>query len=83
MGCDFVRFHLIIILKQYAVYNMIWYKSVRFNSFGIKYVPREVLNKIRDKSVTHNTIRMQDDGFIMGGFYCIACREIFVKSFLY
>ena len=28
--------------------------------FGIEYVPQEVVNKIRDKSVTHNIFRIQD-----------------------
>ena len=33
---------------------------VYFNSFGIKYTPQEVLNKITDKSITHNMFRIQD-----------------------
>ena len=28
--------------------------AVSFDSFGIEYTPLEVLNKIKDKSVTHN-----------------------------
>ena len=28
--------------------------------FGIEYIPQEVVNKIRDKSVTHNIFRIQD-----------------------
>ena len=33
--------------------------AVYFNSFGIEYIPHEVLNKIKDKSVTHNIYRIQ------------------------
>ena len=43
--------------------------------FGIEYTPLEVLNKIRDKSVTHNIFRIQDDESIMCGFICIALIE--------
>ena len=36
---------------------------------------QEVLNKIRDKSITHNIFRIQDNDSIMCGFYCIAFIE--------
>ena len=31
--------------------------AVYFDSFGIEYIPQEVLNKIKDKSITHNIFR--------------------------
>ena len=46
-----------------------------FDSFGIEYIPLEVLNKIRDKSITHNKFRIQGNESIMRGFYCIAFIE--------
>ena len=46
-----------------------------FDSFGIEYIPQEVLNKIRDKSVTDNIFRVQDNECIICGFYCIAFIE--------
>ena len=45
------------------------------HSFGIEYIPQEVLNKIKDKSITHNIFRIQDNESIMCGFYCIAFIE--------
>ena len=42
--------------------------AVHFDSVGIEYIPQEVLNKIKDKSITHNIFRIQDDGSIMCGF---------------
>ena len=45
--------------------------AVCFDLSGIEYIPQEVLNKIRDKLVTHNIFRIQDDDSIMCGFYCI------------
>ena len=46
-----------------------------FDSFGIEYIPQEVLNKIKDKSITHNIFRIQDNESIMCGFYCITFIE--------
>ena len=49
--------------------------AVYFDSFGIEFILQEVLSKIKDKSVAHNTFRMQDNESTMGGFYCIAFIE--------
>ena len=38
-----------------------------FDSFGIQYIPVEVLNKIRKKSITHNIFRIDDNESIMFG----------------
>ena len=58
---------------------------VYFDSFGIEYIPQEVLNKIRDKSITHNIFRIQDNESIMCGFYIISFIEYVVagKTSLY
>ena len=48
---------------------------VYFDSFGIERIPQEVLNKIKDKSITRNIFRIQDNESIMCGFYCIAFIE--------
>ena len=44
--------------------NLVMY----FHSFGIGYIPQEVLNKIRDKSIIYNTFRIQDNESIICGF---------------
>ena len=33
-------------------------RAVYFDYFGIEYIPQEILNKIRDRSITHNTFRI-------------------------
>ena len=33
--------------------------AVYFDSFGIEYIPQGVLNKIKDKSITHNIFSIQ------------------------
>ena len=49
--------------------------ALYFDPFGIEYIPLEVLNKIRYKSITHNIFRIQDNESIMCGSYCIAFIE--------
>ena len=49
--------------------------AVYFDSFGIEYILQEVLNKIRDESITHNIFGILDKESIMCGFYCTAFIE--------
>ena len=42
-----------------------------FDYFANEYHSQEVLNKIRDKSITNNIYRVQDNKSIMCGFYFI------------
>ena len=53
--------------------------AVCFDSFRIECILQEVLNKIRDKSITHNIFRIQDNEPIMCGFYCIAFIEYMLE----
>ena len=50
--------------------SWIFYKSlaVYFDSFGIEYIPLEVLSKFKDISIAHNIFRIQDNESIMSGF---------------
>ena len=45
---------------------------VYFDSFGIEYIPLEVLSKTKVKSIIYNTFRIQYHDCIMCGIYCIA-----------
>ena len=58
--------------------------AVYFDSLGIEYILQEVLNKIKDKSISLNIFRIQDNESIMCGFYCIAFIEymLAVKTLL-
>ena len=51
-----------------------------FDSFGIEYIPQEVLNKIKDKPIIYNILRIQDDDSIMCRFYCIAFIECMIAG---
>ena len=46
--------------------------TVFFDSFGVKYIPEEVLSKMKDKVIADNIFRIRDDDSIICGFYCIA-----------
>ena len=46
--------------------------AVFFDSFEVKYIPEEVLSKMKDKVIAHNIFRIRDDDSIICGFYCIA-----------
>ena len=39
--------------------------AVYFVSFGIEYIPQEVLNKIKDKSITPNIFRLHFNPMIL------------------
>ena len=51
-----------------------------FHSFGIEYIPQEILNKTKDKSITHNIFKIQYDDSIMCGYYCIAFIEYMIAG---
>ena len=46
----------IFINKKAAAYS---------NSFGIEYIPQQLLNKIKDKSTTHNILRIPENESMM------------------
>ena len=54
--------------------------AVFFDSFGIEYIPQEVLNKVRNKSITLNIFRIQHNEPIMCRFYCIALIEFMLAG---
>ena len=55
-----------------------------FDCVATEYIPQDVLNKIKDTSITHNIFRIQFYDSIICRFYCIAftesilsCRNLF------
>ena len=51
-----------------------------FDSFGIEYITQEVLNKFKDKFITHNIFRIQSDDSVMCEFYYIAFNEYMITG---
>ena len=58
--------------------------AIYLDSFGIEYAPQEVLDKIRDKAITHNIFKIQDNKSILCEFHYIAYTEYMLseKAFL-
>ena len=54
--------------------------AVCFDFFGFKYIPIKVLRKIKNKSITHNVVRIQNDHCIMRLFYCITFIEYMIAG---
>ena len=49
--------------------------AIYFNSFGIEYIPQELLNKIKDKSITHNIFRIRQN--MLAGNALLDCTCLF------
>ena len=50
-------------------------KAANFNFFWIEYISQEVLNKIKNKLITHNIFRIQNNESTMCEFYFIGFIE--------
>ena len=59
------------------------YTALYNDSFGIEYIPQDVLNKTKDKFINHNIIRIQSDDSVISGFYYIALYMIDKKLLEY
>ena len=51
--------------------------------FRIDYIPQKVINKIRDKSITHNIFRIQDNDFAMCGLNICFHEKLFYVILIY
>ena len=72
-------------MNEHFGFNCYWQiYDYALDSFEVKYLSQEVLNKIKEKSITHNIFIIQDDGSIMCGFYHVALIEYMLarKAFL-
>ena len=54
--------------------------ALYFNPFAMEYILQEALNKIKDKSITHNIFRIQSNDSIISGFSCIAFMEYMIAG---
>ena len=55
-----------------------------FHLFGVEYILQDLLNKVKDTSVTHIIFRIKDNDSIMKKFYCLAFIEyILPKNVFY
>lgn len=50
--------------------------AVYLDSFGIEYISSELVNKIKDKSMTHSIFQMQSDNSICEDFIVLPSQRI-------
>ena len=50
------------------------------NSFGVEYIPEEILKFIGNKNIKTNTFRIQDYNSIMCGYFCILFIEFMLTG---
>ena len=51
-----------------------------FDSFETEHIPQDILNKIKDKSITHNIFRIPTNDSVTCGFYCIVSLEYMITG---
>ena len=68
----------VINLDEYADVGTHWIalfcsrtEIVYFNSFGVKHVPEEIKESVRNKNIISNIFRVQANDSIMCGYFCI------------
>ena len=57
---------------------------IYFDSFGVEYIPKEIMERIKNKSIKKNIFRIQSYNSIMCGYFCILFIEYMLnnKTFL-
>ena len=53
---------------------------IYFDSFGVEYIPREIMKRIKDKNIKSNIFRIQDNNSIMCGYFCILFIEYMLDN---
>ena len=66
--------------EHVALHYLLTKIQLYFDYFGVEYIPLESLNKIRNKSITHNVFRIQANGSIKCGFYFIDFVEYMLSG---
>ena len=49
---------------------------IYFDSFGVEYIPEEMMKRIKDKNIKSNIFRIQDNSSIMCGYFVLYLLNI-------
>ena len=63
---------IVIFLKKNEV--------IYFDSFGVEYIPKEIMERIKNKNIKTNIFRIQDNNSIMCGYFCILFIEYMLNN---
>ena len=55
-------------------------EAIYFDSFGVEYIPKEMIKKIKNKNIKSNIFRIQDNNSIMCGYFCILFIEYMLNN---
>ena len=44
---------------------------IYFDSFGVEYIPKEIMKSIGNKNIKTSIFRIQDNNSVMCGYFCI------------
>ena len=53
---------------------------IYFDSFGVEYIPKEIMEKKGNKNIESNIFRIQDNNSIMCGYFCILLIEYMLNN---
>ena len=53
---------------------------IYFDSFGVEYIPEEIMKSMKNKDMKTNIFRMQDYDSVMCGCFCILFIEFMLKG---
>ena len=51
-----------------------------FGSFGVEYIPEEIMERIGNKNIKTNIFRTQDYDSVMCGYFCILFIEYMLDN---
>ena len=53
---------------------------IYFDSFGVEYIPKEVMERIKNKKIKTNIFRIQDNNAIICSYFCILLIEYILQG---
>ena len=53
---------------------------IYFDSFGVEYIPKGIMKRIKDKNIKTHIFRIQDNNSIMRGYFCILFIEYMLNN---
>ena len=53
---------------------------IYFDSFGVEYIPKEIMERIKNKHIKTSIFRIQDNNSVMCGYFCISYFECMLKD---
>ena len=71
---EYTRTHWVVIfVKKDKFFE--FPEVIYFDSFGIEYIPKEIMEKIKNTNIKTSIFRIQDNNSIMCGYFCIVFIE--------